>query len=71
MGDRYVKSVVKKKIFYADANNHYGHSRSETTPYDEIKFDNEVKLEDQIKTPDDSDLVYFVEADLIYPCNIK
>ena len=71
MGNRYVKSVEKKKIFYADAKNHYVHSMSETIPYDEIKFDNEVKLEDQMKTPDDSDLVYFVEADLKYPCNVK
>ena len=44
---------------------------SEPLPYDEIKFDQNVKLEDILKTPDDSDIGYFVEADLIYPDNIK
>ena len=36
-----------------------------------IKFDNTVKLEDILHTPDDSDIGYFIEADLIYPDNIK
>ena len=44
---------------------------SESLPYDEIKFDNNVNLEDILKTPDDSDIGYFVEVDLTYPDNIK
>ena len=40
-------------------------------PYDEIKFDKNVKLEDILNTPDDSDIGYFVEVDLKYPDNIK
>ena len=40
-------------------------------PYDEIKYDNSVKLEDILNTPDDSDVGYFVEVDLKYPDNIK
>ena len=40
-------------------------------PYDEIKFDRNVKLEDILNTPDDSDIGYFVEVDLKYPDNIK
>ena len=44
---------------------------SEHLPYDEIKFDNNVKLEDTLKTPDDSDLGSFIEVDLKYPDNIK
>ena len=40
-------------------------------PYDEIKFDGNVKLEDTIYTPADSVIAYFVEVDLIYPDNIK
>ena len=55
LGDRYVKSDKNKKILYIDANNLYGHSMSEPLPYDEIKFDNTVKLEDILNTPDDSD----------------
>ena len=71
MVDRYIKSDENKKILYIDANNLYGHSMSEPLPYDEIKFDNTVKLEDILNTPDDSDIGYFIEANLIYPDNIK
>ena len=71
MGDRFVKSDKNKKILFIDANNLYGHSMSEPLPYDEIKFDNTVKLEDILNTPDDSDKGYFIELDLIYPDNIK
>ena len=56
MGDRYIKSDKNKKILYIDANNLYGHSISQYLPYDEIKFDNTVKLEDILNTPDDSDI---------------
>ena len=44
---------------------------SEPLPYDEIKFDNNVKLEDILNTPDDSDIGYFIEVDLKYSDNIK
>ena len=71
MGDRYVKSDEDKNVLYKDANNLYGWAMSEYLPYDEIKFDNNVKLEDILKTPDDSDIGYFVEVDSIYPDNIK
>ena len=71
MGDRHIKSDDNKKILYIDANNLYGHSMSQNLPYDEIKFDNNVILEDILNTPDDSDIGYFVEVDLKYPDNIK
>ena len=58
-------------ILYVDANNLYGHSMSESLPYDEIKFDNNGKLEDILNTPDDSDIGYFIEVDLKYSDNIK
>ena len=44
---------------------------SQPLPFDEIKFDNTVKLEDILITPDDKDIGYFVEVDLKYPDNIK
>ena len=40
-------------------------------PYDEIKFDRNVKLEDKIITLDDCDIGFFVEGDLNYPDEIK
>ena len=71
MGARYVRSDENKKILYIDANNLYGHSRSEYLPYDEIKIDQNVKLEDILNTSDESDIGYFVDVDLKYPDNIK
>ena len=40
---------------------------SQPLPYDEIKFDKTVRLEDIISTPDDSDIGYFVEVDMKNP----
>ena len=71
MGDRYIKSDKNKKILYIDANNLYGHSMSQYLPYDEIKFDNTVKLEEILNTPDDHDIGYFLEVDLEYPYDIR
>ena len=77
MGNRYVELDENKNIIYADANNLYDHSISQPLPYDEIErwhghrnlYLN--KLEETLKTPDDSDIGYFIEVDLIYPDNIK
>ena len=44
---------------------------SQYLPYDEIKFSNNIKLETILNTPDNSEIGYFVECDLIYPDNIK
>ena len=71
MGERCVQSDENKKILYVDATNLYGHSMSQPLPFDEIKFDNNVKLEDILNTPDDSNIGYFIEVDLTYPNNIK
>ena len=71
MGDRYVQSDENKKILYVDANNLYGHSMSQPLHFDELKFDNNVKLEDILNTPDDSDIGYFIEVSLTYPNIIK
>ena len=71
MGDRYIRSDENKKILYIDATILYGHSMSQPLPFDELKFDNNVKLEDLINTPDDSNVGYFIEVDLTYPKNIK
>ena len=46
MGDRYVKTDENKKILFVDANSSYGHSMSQSIPYDDFKFDKKLKLED-------------------------
>ena len=71
MSDRFVKSDDIKRILYADAKNLYGQSMSQRLPYDEIKFDTIVELEDILNTPDDCDMGYFIEVDLKYPDKIK
>ena len=71
MSNRYVKSDDKKKILVIDANNLHGHSMSQPLPFDEIKFDENVKSEDILNTPDDSDIGFFVEVDLKFSDNIK
>ena len=71
MGDRYVESDENKTILFIDAINLYGHSMCQPLPYDEIKFDKNVKLEDRLNTPVDSDIGYYIEVDLKYPDNIK
>ena len=44
----------------------------EPLPYDKIKYDNNnVTLEVILNTPDDSDIGYFIETDLIYPVIIR
>ena len=77
MGDRYVKLDENKKILYMDATNLYGHSMSQMLPYDEIEMwhghpDLYMNwLEELLNTPDDNEIVYFLEVDLKYPDNIK
>ena len=44
---------------------------SESLPFDENNFDNNVNLEDIINTSDDSDIGYFIEVDLNYSDIIK
>ena len=71
MGERYVRSDDNKKVLYFDANNLYGDSMSQSLPYDEVKCDNNIKLEDILNTPDDNDIGSLIEVDLKYPNNIK
>ena len=64
MGDRFVKSDENKKTLFVDAKNLRGQAMCQPLRYDETKFDNNVKLEDILKTPDDNDVGYFIEVDL-------
>ena len=64
MSDGYLKSDENEKIMYIDAIDFYGWTVSELLPYDESKFDRNVKLEDIINSPDDSDIRYLAEVAL-------
>ena len=60
-----------------DATISYGHSKIQPLPYDENEMwhgdpdINMKKLDEILKTPDDSDIGYFLEVDLKYPDYIK
>ena len=77
IGDLYVKSDENKKILSIDATNLYDPALSESLPYDENEMwqghpDLYMKnLGEILNTSDDSDIGYFIEADLRYPVNIK
>ena len=43
---------------------------SQTLPYKNLKFDNDVPLETILDTPDDADVGYMVELDLSFPPEI-
>ena len=64
-------------ILYLDATNLYGHSMIQPLPHDEIDMWHAHhdlymnKLQEDSNTPDDSDIGYFIEADLRYPDNRK
>ena len=59
MGDRYVKSDESKKRKYNDANKFLGWAMSQSLPYDEIKLDKNVKLDDMLNIFKDSDNGFF------------
>ena len=46
LGSRYINSDENKKTLHFDAKTLYGWAMSESLPYDEIKFDRNVKLEE-------------------------
>ena len=77
LGDRYVKSDDIKKVIYMDATNLYGHSMIQPLPYDGNEMghgDPDLyikKIEEFLKSPDDSDIGCFVGVDLKNPDNIK
>ena len=54
-----------------DATNLYGHSMSQLLPFDEIKFEKDICLEEILNTAGDNEIGYFLEVDLKYPDNIK
>ena len=49
----------------------YGDSKSQPLPYEEIKIEKDIRLNEILNTPDDNDIGYFSEVDLSYPYNIK
>ena len=71
MGDRNVKSDENKKKLYIDAKMLYFWAINDSLPYDEFKLDENVELEEILKTQEDLDTGYLFEVDLRYLDNTK
>lgn len=66
----YDESKDSNFLLYLDANNFYGWAMSEHLPYDEVRLNTEVDLEQVVNTSDDNDTGYIVECDLSFPPEI-
>lgn len=44
---------------------------SQSLPYENIEFSNNTTLEQVLKTPDDDEIGYILEVDLIYPVELR
>ena len=71
MGDRCVESDQNKKILHNEGKNLYGWAVSHSLPFDENRFDDNVKLQHTLNKSVDCDIGCFVESDLSYPDNIN
>ena len=58
-------------MLYIGANNLYGQAMGQPLPYDEIKFDKIVMMDDILTIPDDSNKFFFIESGILYSDNIK
>jgi len=69
--NKYLQDFDPKKpsnyILYLDANNLYGWAMSQLLPDKNLKFVENISLDDILATPDDNRIGFFVEVDLQYP----
>ena len=65
--DDYDETKPEDYILYLDANSLYGCAMSQYLPYTDPKYDNDVTLEEVLKTSDKNEDGYILEVDLEYP----
>jgi hypothetical protein len=65
--DNYDPSKPSNYLMYWDANNLYGWAMIQPLPHKDLKFRNDITIEQILKTPDDSEEGYMVECDLNIP----
>jgi hypothetical protein len=72
--NKYIEDFNPEKpsdyLMYWDANNLYGWAMSQSLPYTAPEFEQNVKLDDVLKTPDNSKIGYIVECDLSFPVEL-
>jgi hypothetical protein len=65
--DNYDSTKPSIYLMYWDANNLYGWPMVQPLPYKDLKFRNDITIEQILNTPDDSEEGYMVECDLHIP----
>ena len=65
--ENYDENKESNYIMYWDANNLYGTVMTQYLPYDEIKIDNTIDINNALKTDDNNDVGYIIECDLHFP----
>ena len=68
--ENYDPEKPSEYLMYWDANNLYGWAMSQSLPYDGLRFNESITLEEILKTPDDGDEGHIVEVDLTFPPEI-
>ena len=69
--DRYRKPDQNKKLVFKDTNVPHSCALSQSLPYDGIKLDKNVRLQDFLNTEDNSSISFFVDCYSSYPDIIK
>ncbi len=65
--DNYNPEQESNYLMYWDANNLYCWAMSQPLPFKDLKFENNITLENILETSDNNDVGYYVECDLSYP----
>ena len=66
----YDPTKQSSNLMFLDANNLYGWAMSQSLPYDDVKINTEVTLEQILETEDDNETGYIIECDLHFPKEI-
>ena len=68
--ENYDSNRESNYIVYLDANNLYGWAMSQFLPYDDVKINTEISIDEVLKTSDENETGYVIECDLHFPKNI-
>jgi len=68
--ENYDSNKESNYIMYLDANNLYGWAMSQFLPYDDVKINKEITIDEILNTSDENETGYVIECDLHFPSHI-
>ena len=68
--ENYDPNKESNYIMYLDANNLYGWAMSQFLPYDDVKINTEITIDEILNTPDENETGYVIECDSHFPKEI-